>query len=466
MCAEPIYPEVVLSSAPGKVILSGEHAVVHFKTAIAVSVDLRTFVSIHVEPFAGLGEATIALDMPDVRLDSALLSCAKIAALGPGLPSDAEAACSPLEMTDHTREAFDAASKAFVENPASLSLASVDAKQSSTPLPQSALALTGFLFLVRHLLVDKLTELGLLANVSVHSTLPIGAGLGSSASYATALSAALLKWRVLLAAPDTPAKWFHSAAFRDLVNQWSFRAEQLIHGTPSGVDNFVSTFGGTVAFRRGEAPVSMPPLPAFLRFIVTNTRVPRSTRALVEKVASNLAEFPTVVGPVLDAIQGISDAYVELLAPLGPTGGADLDHPAMCAFLAKFAKLMTINNHLLSSVGVGHASIDRVADIAGSLGQCATKLTGAGGGGCVISLVPEPVAPDTQAQVAAVVDAVSTGLREAGFAPFETRLGGPGVLFYDLADDLPGAGPEDDPHALRSAMHAACSDHKFWVEIE
>jgi len=76
------------------------------------------------------------------------------------------------------------------------------------------------------------------AHFEVQSTLPIGAGLGSSAAFATALAASLLLWRARRShgAPDT-------AVTGELINFWAFRSEQLVHGTPSGLDNYTSTFG-------------------------------------------------------------------------------------------------------------------------------------------------------------------------------------------------------------------------------
>lgn len=46
-----------------------------------------------------------------------------------------------------------------------------------------------------------------------------------------------------------------------------------------------------------------------------------------------------------------------------------------------------MNQHLLNALGVGHPAIDRVCSLAASLGLNA-KLTGGGGGGCVIALLP------------------------------------------------------------------------------
>ena len=46
-----------------------------------------------------------------------------------------------------------------------------------------------------------------------------------------------------------------------------------------------------------------------------------------------------------------------------------------------------MNQHLLNAVGVGHVALDRVCAMARERGLAA-KLTGGGGGGCAIALIP------------------------------------------------------------------------------
>ena len=55
--------------------------------------------------------------------------------------------------------------------------------------------------------------------------------------------------------------------------------------------------------------------------------------------------------------------------------------------LILFQELFTINHHLLNAIGVGHSSLDKIHNIALKVG-IASKLTGAGGGGCAIALIP------------------------------------------------------------------------------
>jgi len=44
----------VRARAPGKIILTGEHAVVHGSTAVATSIDLYTYVSVHFATPSGI----------------------------------------------------------------------------------------------------------------------------------------------------------------------------------------------------------------------------------------------------------------------------------------------------------------------------------------------------------------------------------------------------------------------------
>jgi len=83
---------------------------------------------------------------------------------------------------------------------------------------------------------------------TVRSSLPISAGLGSSAAYSVALASSLLYSHGILPTPSENNVITREQA--DVVNAWAFLAEKVIHGNPSGVDNTVAALGGAIAFRK------------------------------------------------------------------------------------------------------------------------------------------------------------------------------------------------------------------------
>lgn len=53
--------KIVIASAPGKIILFGEHVVVHGRTAIATSLDLRTYAKVESD-----NSNLLSLELPDI----------------------------------------------------------------------------------------------------------------------------------------------------------------------------------------------------------------------------------------------------------------------------------------------------------------------------------------------------------------------------------------------------------------
>ena len=150
---------------------------------------------------------------------------------------------------------------------------------------------------------------------TARSTLPVGAGLGSSASYNSCVSAAtLLAYKRITLPASSPNSHPHGAststhvshqgrrgiptATADEVNKWAFVAEKVMHGNPSGVDNSVSIHGGALAFARahGGRKGKMEGIGGFksVRFLLTDSRVPRDSKRLIAGVAQKLEEVSPV----------------------------------------------------------------------------------------------------------------------------------------------------------------------------
>jgi mevalonate kinase len=252
---------------------------------------------------------------------------------------------------------------------------------------------------------------------TLRSTIPIGAGLGSSATIAVCLSTALLLQLRALSGPhpDQPADEARKQIER--INSWAYVYEMFIHGNPSGVDNTVSTQGKAVVFQRTDygKPPTVRPLWDFpeLPLLLVDTRVPKSTAAEVAKVAELKNRHPKIIGSLLDSIHKVTETSVDVLTDEN-FDTHDETH------LGRVGELMTLNHGMLVSLGVSHPRLERVRELVDHEGIGWTKLTGAGGGGCCITLLKPNLSREK-------LNKLEEQLDKEGFQKFETTLGGGGV---------------------------------------
>ncbi|NWH28376.1 KIME kinase, partial [Grus americana] len=253
-------------------------------------------------------------------------------------------------------------------------------------------------------------------DILVWSELPTGAGLGSSAAYAVCLAAALLTAFGAISCPlkegESSARWTEEEL--TLINSWAFQGERVIHGSPSGVDNAVGTWGRCERHEEMSLLASRVPM---LRILLTNTKVPRSTKVLVAGVKEKILKFPAIMNPVLDSINAISQECQSVLEAM-PANPSPEYYPVL-------EELFDINQHHLNVIGVGHPSLDRLCRVTASHGLH-SKLTGAGGGGCGITLLRQ----DTSLLA---VEAAKRDLCACGFECWETNIGAPGVTLHSFS---------------------------------
>ncbi|HSJ56677.1 MAG TPA: mevalonate kinase [Anaerolineae bacterium] len=303
------------ASAPGKVILSGEHAVVYGRPAVALPV-AEVQAHARVEPAAmGRGATILASD---------------------------------IQRTVVVAEAGD-----------------------QEPLAR----------IVRLALQQMGQELDPDITVTISSTIPIGRGLGSGAAISTAIVRALAQHY---------GRWISSRAVSDLV----YQAEQIYHGTPSGIDNTVVAFEKPIFFVKDEGwEVFWVGRPFWLA--IADTGIAGATREVVGDVRRRYDAEPDLYSSLFDRIGSISH-QVRAAVEQGD--------------LETLGRLMDENHALLQQIGVSSPELDRLVAAARQGGALGAKLSGAGWGGNAIALVTEDTRAcvDMMLRLAGAVNVITT----------------------------------------------------------
>ena len=221
--------------------------------------------------------------------------------------------------------------------------------------------------------------------IEVFPTVPPGVGLGSSAALAVSVIRAL-------------DSHFGLALDDSDVNDLAFECERTAHGTPSGVDNTVATYGTPILFRRGDAgpcfeEVALSrPLPLVIGLTGRASLTARTVAAVAKARQCNRARYRTL----FDEIGSLALA------------GADA---AREGSLMELGGLMNLCHGYLNALQVSTKELEEIVEVARRHGAAGAKLTGGGGGGAVVALCPAGTAP------------VVAGIKAAGYDAFAVEVG-------------------------------------------
>ncbi|AXR77541.1 mevalonate kinase [Natrarchaeobaculum sulfurireducens] len=328
---------MTVSSAPGKVYLFGEHAVVYGEPAVPCAIELRARVEVnrrddgklrvHAEDLS-LDGFTVEYsgttdDRPDVNVSESLLSAA----------------------TEYVDEAI-----------------------------EQVRAVTGE------------DDVGF--DVTIESDIPLGAGLGSSAA-------------VVVAAIDAATRELGTTLEPVELAERAYRTEYEVQdGQASRADTFCSATGGAVRVEGDDCrSIDAPDLP----FVIGFDGGAGDTGQLVAGVRTLREEYDFAE----DTVETVGD-----LVRAGEDALADGD-------LEELGQLMDFNHGLLSALGVSSRSLDRMVWAARDAGALGAKLTGAGGGGCIVALDPTPETETALSFTPGCEDAFRAELAEEGVRQLE-----------------------------------------------
>lgn len=281
------------SSAPGKLMLFGEHAVVFNHPCIVTAVDQRIYAQVELNE-----SGKLELVSPQLTYTRDLGNL--------GSPAD------------HPKEAQ------FV----------VEAVK---------------LFTSKHMLAG--------IKIETHNSFSSQFGFGSSSAVTVAVLHAL---HTITEVSITKNELF-SMAYQCVLN---------VQGLGSGFDLAAAIWGGTLFFVTGGKtiePIVCPSLPLKVAY----TGVKADTVTLVKGVAELKKTYPEVVEHLLMSVQSI------VLQAKESIHNNNWD---------KVSQLMNINQGILESLGVSTPLIRQLSDSLKQKGASGVKLSGAGGGDCLIVL--------------------------------------------------------------------------------
>jgi hydroxymethylglutaryl-CoA reductase len=219
--------------------------------------------------------------------------------------------------------------------------------------------------------------------IEVFPHIPKAMGLGGSAALAVAIIRALI------------AK-FNIKMSEEEVNELAFKSEKIVHGSASGIDNTLATYGKFLLYKKGEPPFIQelqPDKP--IRFVIGLTWVESLTAKMVTTVNKSWKRNKTVYNRIFKDIDMLVMQAVKAIKEYD---------------LRQLGELMNINQGLLNALQVSGKEIEELIDIARSNGALGAKLTGGGGGGAIIALCPDNA------------DKVAQAMKRAGYKALITDI--------------------------------------------
>ncbi|MFX1479200.1 MAG: mevalonate kinase [Promethearchaeota archaeon] len=214
-------------------------------------------------------------------------------------------------------------------------------------------------------------------------------GVGASAAQCTSLSRAL---------NDT----FNLNLNDDEINEAAYEGEKAYHGTPSGIDNTASTYGGLIWFVKnlsgGKNIIDLLKSPIKIPLVIGNTGITASTTEVVADVRNLKEQKP-------NKFEEIFNTY-ENLAKIAKKALIEGDFQTV-------GNLMNQNHKLLQEITVSGDINDKLVDIAIKNGAIGAKMTGTGRGGLVIALAEDET---TQEKIAKAIE-------KKGYSAWRTMIG-------------------------------------------
>jgi hydroxymethylglutaryl-CoA reductase len=216
------------------------------------------------------------------------------------------------------------------------------------------------------ILASILSQLGLQdedMTIEVFPHVPRAMGLGGSSALAVAILRAL-------------DHSYQLGLSNERINALAYECEKAAHGTPSGVDNTVATYGTALRFTRTDQGPSFETLKLGqpLELVVGITGKESLTADTVARVRKAWQQHPQRYEGIFDQIAQLTDAATTAI-----TSGQ----------INELGELMNLCHGYLNALQLSTPELEELVHIARANGAVGAKLTGGGGGGSMVALCPD-----------------------------------------------------------------------------
>ena len=224
--------------------------------------------------------------------------------------------------------------------------------------------------------------------ITYGGSLLAGSGVGASAASCVSLARAL-------------NDEFNLALSIDEINHIGWEGEFAYHGTPSGVDNTASTYGGLIFYhiKNEEKTWQQINIKEPIEVVLGNSGVTADTSKMDDHVQAQRENDPDLFAKQL---QTITDQAFEMRKAL-----EDFD-------LEKVGKIMTENHQILIDMDFSHEKLVYLCNMALDMGALGAKVTGGGRGGYMNALTP---GKELQEKIASAME-------KEGFKVIRATIGG------------------------------------------
>ncbi|HIH10371.1 MAG TPA: mevalonate kinase [Candidatus Diapherotrites archaeon] len=226
--------------------------------------------------------------------------------------------------------------------------------------------------------------------ITLAGNLVCASGVGASAALASSVARAL-------------NEHFCLKMNDEKINEAAYEAEAAGSGTPSGIDNTCSTYGGMISFQKGlkggKNKITLLEVKKPLFIVMASSGITQETKGVVADVRAQREKEPQKYEKIFSEYTALFGKALEAVKKGNER---------------KVGALMDKNMELLRQINVSCKEIEGIISAAKKGGALGAKLTGTGRGGLAICLAADKKGAEK----------IAAAVKKGGYEATVTQVGG------------------------------------------